>query len=582
MMPSQKSTCAKYRAMKINYASYLLITCFIFLGCVNDPAEYQRRAGEIEQVRNLGDADKFFIVDCLLPGQIRKLGREAVYMTARIPIKTSALDCEEQGGEYVAYNQANKATALQYWLPAAQEGNAEAQVYVGEIFAKGQDTPPDYKSAAEWYRKAAAQGNSRARINLGYLYEKGLGVEKNLAAATELYKKASGFDKENLDYIATLSTTSDSAASPVVTGSHKPVIEIIDPPVSMVRGMPIVKIRSAVKERDIVGRVTDPSGITSLTVNNAQNALDAQGKFKSSISIKGDKTPISIVAINKEGGRQNLEFMLAVDDFLNGEPVEAASPLNVINPWKDLEFGNYYALVIGNSDYEKLPDLDTPDEDARAVNSILKSKYGFTTQLLINANRYQLLSALNELRTKLTENDNLLIYYAGHGELDKTNERGQWLPIDAEINNTSNWVSNIDVTDILNTMNAKHIIVVADSCYSGAMTRTAIPRIEAGLSQKQKFETVKVMIQTKSRTALTSGGEEQVMDGGGGGHSIFAKAVIDALQNNQGLLEAQQLFDTVSDVVIPVARANNISQTPEYAPIKNAGHDGGEFLFIAI
>jgi hypothetical protein len=555
---------------KIAFLIQLLIFGLL-LGCAGDTAGLQSHENEIAKIERMGDADKFYTVDCLLPGQIRKLGREAVYITARIPIKTSALDCEDQGGEYTPYQQANTTTALEYWLPAAQKGDAESQVYVGEVLAKGKDRPSDYKSAAEWYKKAAAQGNSRAQINLGYLYENGLGVEKNLNAAVELYKKASGLYKEGLDYSITLTTSKASI--------QKPVIEIIDPPVVVARGMPIVRLSSGVKEREIIGRVTDSSGIMSLTVNKINNSLDSQGKFKSTIAIRENNTPISVVAIDNNGMRESLDFLMSIstEEVEDGD----SAAFGTSKLWKDLEFGNYYALVIGNNDYQQLPDLDTPDDDAKDVNNVLRSKYGFKTQLLINANRYQILSALNELASKVTEDDNLLVYYAGHGELDKANDRGQWLPVDAERNNTANWISNIDITDILNRISAKHIIVLADSCYSGAMTLSALPRIDNGMSPQKKLETVNVMIKAKSRTALTSGGKEPVIDGGGGGHSIFAKAVIDTLQKNQGLLEAQQLFNVVSDMVIPVAKQNGISQTPIYAPINMAGHAGGEFIFVA-
>src|SRR5215831_7268388 len=125
-----------------------------------------------------GRAEALFVVDCLLPGQVRKLG-QMTFLTARRPIKTSAQDCEIKGGEYVAYDRADYRTALNVWLPQAQEGDKKAQTYVGEIFEKGLGVQPDYALAVEWYRKAAEQGYTRAQINLGYLYEKGLGVPKD-------------------------------------------------------------------------------------------------------------------------------------------------------------------------------------------------------------------------------------------------------------------------------------------------------------------------------------------------------------------------------------------------------------------
>src|SRR5690606_16821753 len=120
------------------------------------------------------NADDLMIIDCLLPGQVKKLGSFTTYLTARRPIKTTATDCEIRGGEYVSFDRADYATALKIWLPQAQAGDAEAQTYVGEIYEKGLGLKPDYQAAAVWYAKAAEQNFSRAQINLGNLYEKGL------------------------------------------------------------------------------------------------------------------------------------------------------------------------------------------------------------------------------------------------------------------------------------------------------------------------------------------------------------------------------------------------------------------------
>jgi len=136
-------------------------------------------------------AEDLLVVDCLLPGQIRKLGR-MTYQTPRRPIKTSAQDCAIRGGEYVAYDRADYRTALNVWLPQAQGGDKEAQTYVGEIYERGLGLPPDYAVALAWYRKAAEQGHTRAQINLGHLYEKGLGVTPDPTQALHWYRQASG------------------------------------------------------------------------------------------------------------------------------------------------------------------------------------------------------------------------------------------------------------------------------------------------------------------------------------------------------------------------------------------------------
>jgi hypothetical protein len=89
---------------------------------------------ELAQARN---ADRLLIVDCLLPGQVRRLGAKVTFLTPRRPVKTDADDCTIRGGEYVAYDRADLRTALNVWLPGAQEGDKQAQTYVGEIYERG-------------------------------------------------------------------------------------------------------------------------------------------------------------------------------------------------------------------------------------------------------------------------------------------------------------------------------------------------------------------------------------------------------------------------------------------------------------
>lgn len=233
-----------------------------------------------------------------------------------------------------------------------------------------------------------------------------------------------------------------------------------------------------------------------------------------------------------------------------------------------LDFGRFYALVIGNDNYAHLPKLKTAVADAKAVANTLTADYGFAVTTLLDATRSQIIDTLDEYRETLRENDNLLIYYAGHGWLDEDAQRGYWLPVDSHSSRRSNWLENTTVTDTLKTLRAKHVMVVADSCYSGMLTRSAIvgPRDADYLGR---------MAKKRARVALTSGGREPVADTVGAGHSPFAQAFLDALKQNSGVMDGTTLF---SQMRRPVMLAAN--QTPEYADVRGAGHDGGDFLFV--
>lgn len=236
---------------------------------------------------------------------------------------------------------------------------------------------------------------------------------------------------------------------------------------------------------------------------------------------------------------------------------------------KYIEFGDYYALFIGNSKYKSIESLNTPKSDVTAVAEILSSKYGFETQILFDASRYEMLSKLNELRSTLGNKDNLLIYYAGHGYLDEETNEGYWLPVDSEKDNPANWLSNSTITNILKSMEAKHVMIVSDSCYSGTLTRS----IQVKLNKPNYIQR---MVQKRARTVLASGGLEPVLDTGGDeNHSIFATAFINALEeNNSPYVATNHLFVKIKRAVVV-----NSDQTPEYSDVRKAGHKGGDFIF---
>jgi uncharacterized caspase-like protein len=233
-----------------------------------------------------------------------------------------------------------------------------------------------------------------------------------------------------------------------------------------------------------------------------------------------------------------------------------------------LDYGNCYALAIGNNDYQHLERLKTAENDAAVVAQVLREDYGYDVTLLQNGTRGQIISALNSYRKRLTPRDNLLVYYAGHGYLDRGAEEGYWLPVDAHDDDDAEWISNATITTKLRAIPAKHVMIVSDSCYSGSLTR--------GLTIKLRSEKHHATVaDKKARVVLTSGGIEPVEDGGGDGHSVFARRFIETLRGNSGVMDGTALAQSVRRMVMTDA-----DQEPEYGDIRKCGHDGGDFLFV--
>ncbi len=239
---------------------------------------------------------------------------------------------------------------------------------------------------------------------------------------------------------------------------------------------------------------------------------------------------------------------------------------------EDIRFGRYYALVIAINAYKHLPKLSAAVVDGLAVAQVLRDLYGFQIEMLIDASRYEIISAITEFRGKLGSDDNLLIYYAGHGVLDEDADRGYWIPVDGELDNPANWVANSDITSAIRAMRAKHVMLVVDSCYSGTLTRDVNIQLPTTQDRLAWFRRISGKV---GRTVLTSGGLEPVVDSGGGKHSVFAKAFLDVLRENTEVIDGQTVFSLLKRPVVV-----NAVQTPEYSDLRFAGHDGGDFVFV--
>ncbi len=227
----------------------------------------------------------------------------------------------------------------------------------------------------------------------------------------------------------------------------------------------------------------------------------------------------------------------------------------------------YYALVIGNDDYDTYPKLNTAIRDARAIADILRDKYRFSVKTLLNVTRERYVNALAEYRHQLGENDSLLIYYAGHGILDEEEDQAYWLPVDAQKNNFAKRISNATTISLINALPAQHVLLISDSCFSGKLTRGVTMGI-------QRMDYARLS-QSRSRSVITSGGLEPVEDGTGK-HSVFAKSLLSILAQNSTFIDATTLFSKLRRKVVL-----NSDQTPEFSDIRKAGHEGGEFVFSA-
>lgn len=236
--------------------------------------------------------------------------------------------------------------------------------------------------------------------------------------------------------------------------------------------------------------------------------------------------------------------------------------------------GKFYAIVIGESQYRKLPSLETAKNDAQSIASLLRTQYGFEVELLVDATRAEIWQALEGSRQRVTANDNLIVFYAGHGTLDPINETGYWQPVDADPANTANWISAGQIAELLDYHPAKRALVIADSCYAGSIGLDPSATVRDGARQAR--------MDRKSRMAWTSGNLQPILDAGDSQHSVFTRAVLNVMLRDSmpAELEVQDVYAAVRKEMKQSARRVAQEQEPQLTAILDAGHEGGGFLFV--
>jgi len=239
------------------------------------------------------------------------------------------------------------------------------------------------------------------------------------------------------------------------------------------------------------------------------------------------------------------------------------------------KLGAYKALIIGINDYKDpdIPDLETAVNDANAMANLLSERYGFEVELLLDrkATREAIYRALRSLTSSTETDDSILIYYAGHGDLDRLTNDGWWIPADAKGGDPVTYLNNFLVQTYMRSMKARHVLLISDSCYSGTLfgqTR-AMPQI---IDHKYYLN----LYNERSRWGMTSGNKTPVSDQGTGGHSVFAYQLFRALRKNEKpYISTQELYTRIAPII-----SNNSEQTPLCRPIRNTGDQGGEFVFV--
>ena len=90
-----------------------------------------------------------------------------------------------------AWRVGDREAAIATWRPLAEQGDAEAGLFLGYVYRRGLAVEQDDAMAADWYRRAAELGQPEAQYELALMYELGLGVPQDPNEAAVWYALSS-------------------------------------------------------------------------------------------------------------------------------------------------------------------------------------------------------------------------------------------------------------------------------------------------------------------------------------------------------------------------------------------------------
>lgn len=309
-------------------------------------------------------------------------------------------------------------------------------------------------------------------------------------------------------------------------------------------------------EIEVSVKATDENGINLVTVDSKDAIALQGGIYKSIVNLSPGINTIYIMAVDNDGSISQEEITLHCSDYSI-----AADML--------LKGGKYYALFIAIENYQdnKINDLDNAVEDARELYETLATHYTFeekNMKMLTDPKREDIVIALDELSNIITDKDNLLIFYAGHGHWEERSGIGYWLPSDAKRSNTANWFRNSTLRDYISSISSNHTLLIADACFTGSIFKTRRAFSNSSIAIEKLYN-------LPSRKAMTSGTLEEVPD-----RSVFVEYLIKRLRENPEIyLSSETLFTSFRTAVM-----NNSPNLPQYGEINNTGDEGGDFIFI--
>jgi tetratricopeptide (TPR) repeat protein len=474
------------------------------------------------------------------------------------------------------YSAGDYKEALAWFGKAAQQGNAPAQINVGSLFANGMGVSVDYAQAVAWYTRAAEQGNPQGQTDAGFMLASGRGVSQDYKKAAEWFRKAAeqGYAPAE-DYLGNMLANGWGVAK-----DPKQAVEWYQKAAAQGYGL----AQSSLAEAYAAGMGVARNPAQAQYWSNKASSGHADDESDTQWAALEVRAPAAVnpEALPQPAALSSSEPSPDVPPSMptRGVVAEAAD----LTPASPVAIPHNYALIFATDDYTHWPALTNPIPDADAVNQALTSLYGFHVEEVRNPTDDQILRKLREyLHRSFEPQDQLLIFFSGHGYFDTDLGKGFLVPANAlriedDIGHRS-LLAHETVMDYVNRIPAKHVVLVLDACFAGTLDRKIA---DSGLrgdisSDPYAHATLPELLARKepkrTRRYITSGGKDFVPDGLPGHHSPFISAFLVTLNqaaDRKGYITLDGIQEGLSTV----------NPEPRWGDIEDDNDPGADFLLL--
>lgn len=235
------------------------------------------------------------------------------------------------------------------------------------------------------------------------------------------------------------------------------------------------------------------------------------------------------------------------------------------------------ALLFATNVYDSFSELINPVVDASSLSAEFANNYKVIVELVENPTLNETVKKIREYATmKYTPQDQLFIFFAGHGIYDRIFKEGYVISKDSKSSDETktSYLSHSNLRTMINNIPCDHVFLVMDVCFGGTFD-PLIASSHRGAAMYEEISTedfIERKSKYKTRLYLTSGGNEYVPDGRPGHHSPFMRKFLEAMRNYGG----GDGIVTVNEILPYVEK---VEPQPRYGEFGD-NEPGSDFLFV--